>query len=336
MPDTSPNLALPYLLPAQAQKHVTHNEALQRLDAVTQLVVEAFGATTPPGSPGVGLVWAIGGGATGDWAGKAGKLALRVAGGWVFLDPLEGWRAWGRAETQLRVWRGASWQVLPLENLSGLGVATTSDATNRLSVVSPASLFSHDGAGHQMKLNKAAAGQTASLLYQSNWSGRAEMGLAGTDDFSIKVSADGSAWINAMVIAQATGVVALPAGATISGAVPYTRGNLLGAVSQAAGTPTGAVIQRGSGANGEFVRFADGTLICTHSLTASATAAVTWTYPSAFIAAPAVTGTAQAAVLSCVMLDAAPSTTAATLSARDKADARRADVVRLTAIGRWF
>ena len=51
MPDTSPNLALPYLLPAQAQKHVTHNEALQRLDAVTQLVVEAFGATTPPGSP---------------------------------------------------------------------------------------------------------------------------------------------------------------------------------------------------------------------------------------------------------------------------------------------
>ena len=56
MPDTSPNLALPYLLPAQAQKHVTHNEALQRLDAVTQLVVEAFGATTPPGSPGVGLV----------------------------------------------------------------------------------------------------------------------------------------------------------------------------------------------------------------------------------------------------------------------------------------
>ena len=336
MPDTSPNLALPYLLPAQAQKHVTHNEALQRLDAVTQLVVEAFGATTPPGSPGVGLVWALGGGATGDWAGKSGKLALRVAGGWIFLDPLEGWRAWGRAETQLRVWRGAAWQVLPMENLSGLGIATTSDATNRLSVVSPASLFSHDGAGHQMKLNKAAAGQTASLLYQSNWSGRAEMGLAGTDDFSIKVSADGSAWANAVVIARATGAVALPAGVTISGAVPYTRGNLLGTVSQTAGAPTGAVIQRGTGANGEFVRFADGTLICTHSLTGSAAAAVSWTYPSAFVAAPAVTGTAQATVLSCVMLDVAPTATAATLSARDKADARRADVMRLTAIGRWF
>ena len=36
MPDTTPNLALPFILPAQAQKHVTHNEALQRLDAERQ------------------------------------------------------------------------------------------------------------------------------------------------------------------------------------------------------------------------------------------------------------------------------------------------------------
>ncbi|MFD1810540.1 hypothetical protein ACFSHQ_27660 [Gemmobacter lanyuensis] len=65
-------------------------------------------------------------------------------------------------------------------------------------------------------------------------------------------------------------------------------------------------MQRGSGANGTFSRFADGTLICVHSLTASTTAAVTWTFPSAFVAAPCVTGTVQAAVLACVTLDAAP------------------------------
>ena len=336
MPDTSPNLALPYLLPAQAQKHVTHNEALQRLDAVTQLVVVAFGATTPPASPGVGLVWAVGSGATGDWAGKADKLALRVAGGWIFLDPLEGWRAWGRAETQLRVWRGAAWQALPLENLSGLGIATTSDATNRLSLVSPASLFSHAGAGHQMKINKAASGQTASMLFQSNWQGRAEFGLIGNDDFTLKVSADGSAWNDALTVARSTGAVALPAGATIAGALPFTRANVLGTVSQAGGVPTGAVLQRASVANGYYIRLADGTQICSHTITASTTAAVTWTYPIAFSAVPTVTGTAQAAVLACVMLDAAPTATAATLSVRDKADVRRADVMRLTAIGRWF
>ena len=61
---------------------------------------------------------------------------------------------------------------------------------------------------------------------QSNWSGRAELGLAGTDDLSVKVSADGAVWTEALVIARATGQVALPAGATIGGAVPYTRANL--------------------------------------------------------------------------------------------------------------
>lgn len=116
----------------------------------------------------------------------------------------------------------------------------------------------------------------------------------------------------------------------------YGAGNLLGTVSQSGGTPTGAVIERGSSANGEYVRFADGTQICTHAMAASATAAATWTFPAAFAAAPVVTGSAQATVLSAVCLDAVPTTTAATFSARDKTDARRADTCRLMAVGRWF
>jgi len=70
-------------------------------------------------------------------------------------------------------------------------------------------------------------------------------------------------------------------------------------------------------------------------MTASDAAATTWTFPSAFIEAPVVTGNAIATVLSVPCLDAAPTTTAATFSARDKTDARRADVVHLHAVGRW-
>jgi len=39
--------------------------------------------------------------------------------------------------------------------------------------------------------------------------------------------------------------------------------NLVGTVSQSGGVPTGAVVERGSNANGDYVRFADGTQICT-------------------------------------------------------------------------
>ena len=42
----------------------------------------------------------------------------------------------------------------------------------------------------------------------------------------------------------------------------FRRDNILGTVSQSGGVPTGAIIERGSNANGEFVKFADGTLIC--------------------------------------------------------------------------
>ena len=46
---------------------------------------------------------------------------------------------------------------------------------------------------------------------------------------------------------------------------PLVKGDVLGTVSQSAGVPTGAIIERGSNANGEFVKYADGTQICTFS-----------------------------------------------------------------------
>ena len=73
-----------------------------------------------------------------------------------------------------------------------------------------ATLLNHDGDGHQLKINKASASDTASLLYQDAFSGRAEMGLAGDDDFHFKVSPDGASWKEAIVIDRSTGIVAFP------------------------------------------------------------------------------------------------------------------------------
>lgn len=211
MSDNSAILALPYIQPSQAQKHVTHNEALARLDVLVQLSVAGFDATTPPVDPGEGETHALGAAPTGAWAGQGDTLATWRDGVWHFIAPLTGWRAWGQTEAELRLWDGTTWGLLVGEsdNLDGVGINTTSDATNRLSVSADATLLSHEGDDHQLKINKASAGDTASLLFQSAWTGHAEMGLSGNTDFSIKVSDDGAIWSEALRIDGASGNIGL-------------------------------------------------------------------------------------------------------------------------------
>lgn len=73
----------------------------------------------------------------------------------------------------------------------------------------------------------------------------------------------------------------------------FNASNILGTVSESSGTPTGAIIEQGSNANGQYVRFADGTQICDARLTSSSSAQVTWTFPAAFTATPQVIATAN-------------------------------------------
>ena len=128
MPEqTSPRLALPQLQPAQAQKHVTVNEALARLDILVQMRVEALGETTPPASPAEGAAWGLGTGATGAWAGQDGSIAAFVSGGWIFFSPAAGWRVWDAGESALKIWNGTAWALPEAErdNLDGIGIAVS-------------------------------------------------------------------------------------------------------------------------------------------------------------------------------------------------------------------
>lgn len=210
MSDTTYNLDLPFIMPSQAQKHVTHNEALQKLDAIVQLCLKAF-LSTPPATPQEGECYAIAESATSAWTGRSGRIAVWQDGAWAYLYPRKGWRAWNAATSRLMVYDGATWQAVPLPDdatCQTLGIATSADSTNRLSVASPATLLNHAGGSHRLKINKSASGETASLLFQSNWSGRAEMGLAGNDEFAIKVS-DGTTWKTGLAISPA-GLVRKP------------------------------------------------------------------------------------------------------------------------------
>jgi len=363
MSDTSTHLGLPYLLAAQAQKHVTHNEALRLLDAMVQLSVLDRTRTTPPPSPADGDRHLVASGATGVWAGWDLNVAFWVDGVWMRLVPRPGWLVWIAAEQVFVVWNGSAWDPVgvpqdvsdaifslvndadptkkALFSLSGIttgttrtftlpntsselailagtqtfsgnktfsgtltasgtvtvsaasasiGTATTTptygmgtgatttgvtktvnlgtggasgsttvvnigsatagaggttvvntptvtfanavtqvgmpqanltaqhlglggataDSYNRVSVNTPALLFNNAGAGIEATVNKAAAANDAAFAFKTGFSARALFGLLGSDDFSVKVSPDGSAFVEAIRIDRTNGRVELP------------------------------------------------------------------------------------------------------------------------------
>lgn len=206
----SPHLGLGYLAPSQAQKHVTVNEAFRRLDALVQLGVLDRDRTAAPASPDEGDRHIVAAGATGAWSGKDGAVAAWLDGSWTFIEPKPGWLAYDADSGEIVVWLSGAWvnalgALTALDGLAKLGVNATPDLVNRLAVASDAVLFNHDGAGTQVKLNKHAAGDDAGLVFQTGFSTRALFGLLANDDFTVKVSPDGSAFHTAVTLDRASG-----------------------------------------------------------------------------------------------------------------------------------
>jgi len=224
MSDTTSRLALPLLAPAQAQKHVTHNEALVLLDALVQLsVIERRAA--PPATLVEGARFIVGTSPTGAFSGHLHALAVVQDGAWLFIPPVEGWIAWVAAEQAAFVFRSGAWTDLKPRTADRFGVSTEADATNRLAVASDGVLFTHDGDDSRVKINKATSADTASLLFQTAYASRAEIGLTGDDKFHVKVSPDGISWSDAWVVDAATARIGL--GTT----TPVARLDLVGALA---------------------------------------------------------------------------------------------------------
>jgi hypothetical protein len=210
---------LPLIMPSQAQKHVTHNEALTLVDGLIHVAVKSFGETAPPLTAQIDDTFVVGASATGGWFGEDSNIAFNTEAGWRFAAPRQCMIALNLLTLKLVLFDAGIWKPLgdfvDIASVSKLGINTTADAVNKLAVRANAALLAAllvaDGGSGDFRLtiNKEAAAKTGSLLFQTGFVGRAEFGLTGDDDFRVKVSPNGASWTDAIRIDRTSGVVTL-------------------------------------------------------------------------------------------------------------------------------
>lgn len=217
-PSKTAKLNLPFIMPAQAQKHIPHNEALLTLDALYGLSVISDNFTEPPETLDENTRYLISSPAEGAWLAKDNQIAMWRESMWHYYLPQPGWQCFIEDAQCVKIWINGSWQSqqsLELSaglSVSSLGVNSAADETNRLSLSSSNALFNHAGNSHRLSINKQGVADTGALVFQTNFSARAEIGVSGDDNFRIKVSNDGINFHETMHVDGQNGIVSFPKG----------------------------------------------------------------------------------------------------------------------------
>ena len=105
----TPNFDLPMLFAAQAQKELTHNEALVAIDALLGGCIEGIASDPDTVDAEEGRAWVVGPSPSGAWADRESHIAISTAGGWRFAPPLEGMRIHDRTGGVMRRFDGSEW-----------------------------------------------------------------------------------------------------------------------------------------------------------------------------------------------------------------------------------
>lgn len=105
----SARLQLPYIQTSQAQKEVTHNAALNLLDAFTRPTVLEKDKNTPPGSPTTGDCYLVGSSPTGDFTDHENDIACYTENGWIFATPFKWLDVVNEDDDTRYVYDGSAW-----------------------------------------------------------------------------------------------------------------------------------------------------------------------------------------------------------------------------------
>ncbi len=178
------NISLEYLLQNQASPEITINEALTKIDAlifnIAKNIVDAL-----PENPTNGDVYIF----SNNYTEQPNKIGIYLTNkGWVFLAAKEGMIIFVQSQKKEFKFLQNIWQE------------------NKVQSSLPSNVnFDDENGNTRLNINKSGETNTASHVFKSNWGGRAEFGLIGDDNFSLKVSSDGSNFVESFKIEKETG-----------------------------------------------------------------------------------------------------------------------------------
>jgi hypothetical protein len=240
---STPRFALPYIQAAQAQKEVTHNEALLMVDALVSLSLEDRHLSAPPISPQNGQVWFINGAGSGAWSGQSNKLAHYDSGQWYFYVIPDGLRAWIKDEAGYFVYSGGSWsafvgsgQFVTVASVSASYAVQASDRGKLLAVGA-------NTAAVEVRLPSAATiGNGFPITVKKiDSSANAVTLRAAQNLLTQSQQLDNAAWIKTRVTVTAN-TAAAPDGTTTADRVLETVDNGVHEIKQAYSKPGGVTI----------------------------------------------------------------------------------------------
>lgn len=156
----TPRLEMPYLVAGQAQKEITHNDALNDLDSLAQISVINRTTTVPPATPVDGDSYIIPVSATGAWAGYTNAVATYYSG-WRIKPAKIGWVAYVQAESVFYVFDGTSWQLLKVN-------ATPSRMSNAFAFLGDSRISAQFNDGSSVAF-PASTAHTKTNIFFFNW-----------------------------------------------------------------------------------------------------------------------------------------------------------------------
>jgi len=207
---------LPYIMAAQAQKHVTHNEALRKLDSLVNISFAEVGLDQPPANAVEGSIYLIGQSPLQEWQNHAGEIACFCDGAWEFHSPFDGLQGFDLGTDQFIIYKAGQWQEIGggSGEFDQVSINTQADPNNKLSVKADSVLLSHDdvtpGSGNSLiTVNRATDQDLAHVQYSTDHTVNAETGVAGDKSYRIKLSDDGTNFTTALAIEPVDGKIGI-------------------------------------------------------------------------------------------------------------------------------